>query len=227
MKNVLVQYQGGGYDGCIWEWNFFFIDGDGNFHDVYSSGHAGIKDAAGLYVLDMDDDDVFVVDLTDAEAIEEFSRESNAVCIAGVLQWFNDNPQDGIEFFAMCSDCGGHITEYEDVCLEEWHGCGGIASTADSLLCTDCRNNSTCCCCSEYVGKDGFDYERDMDECDESILQELAEYDENNGPMCQYCWEAKRDDLIKEWHEDLAWRSFAFGEPDRFSDAMRWFWGLV
>ena len=227
MKNVLVQYQGGGYDGCFWEWNFFFIDGDGNFHDVYSSGINGIvtMDQAQA-LLDGTDgkglvDTHYVYDLTDIMAIEEFSRESNAVNVAGVLKWFNDNPQEGIEFFAICSDCNETIMEYEDICLEEWHGCGGIASTADRLLCSDCRNNSTCCCCSEYVGKDGFDYERDTEECNESIIQQLVEYDENNGPMCEYCWEAKRDDLIKKWHEDLAWRSFAFGEPDRFSDAMR------
>lgn len=27
--NILVQYQGGGYDGCIWEWNYFYIDKQG------------------------------------------------------------------------------------------------------------------------------------------------------------------------------------------------------
>ena len=30
MKHTLVQYQGGGYDGCIWEWNFAFYDNSGN-----------------------------------------------------------------------------------------------------------------------------------------------------------------------------------------------------
>ena len=41
-KNVLVQYDGGGYDGCIWEWNYFYIDTDGGFHDIASSGTGGI-----------------------------------------------------------------------------------------------------------------------------------------------------------------------------------------
>ncbi len=42
-QNSLVAYKGGGYDGCIWEWNYVFIDEKGEFHDIYSSGVAGCK----------------------------------------------------------------------------------------------------------------------------------------------------------------------------------------
>ena len=233
MKNVLVQYQGGGYSGCFWEWNFFFLDGDGNFHDIYSSGRNGIvtMDQAQA-LLDGTDgkglaDTHYVYDLLDVAAIEEFSKESNACNVAMVLKWFVDNPQEGIEFFVLCSDCEGRIIDYEDICLEDWHGCGGIASSADNLICSHCQAQSICCCCGENVGKDGFNYERDTNDCNEGMLRQLAEFDENNGPLCQWCWEAHRDELIKEERDDLAWRSFAFGEPDRFSEAMRWFWGFA
>ena len=233
MRNVLVQYSGGGYDGNFWEWNFFFLDKDGNFQNVYSSGINGIETMEQAQaLLDGTDgkgcvDTHYVYDMTDNKAIEEFSKECNAVNAAGVLKWFNDNPQDGIEFFAICSECGKHIEDYEDVQLEDWHGCGGIASTADTLLCSECRSTGTCCCCGEYVGQDGFVHEQDIEDCSDAIKQELIEYDENYGPLCQWCWNSKKDELIKEEHEDLAWRAFAFGEPDIFSDAMRWFWGLA
>ena len=41
-RNCLYQYQGGGYDGCIWEWNFFLMNNKGKFIDLFSSGFAGI-----------------------------------------------------------------------------------------------------------------------------------------------------------------------------------------
>ena len=41
MKNTLVQYKGGGYDGCFWEWNFCYFDKDGVWHDIFSSGRRG------------------------------------------------------------------------------------------------------------------------------------------------------------------------------------------
>ena len=223
-KNILVQYQGGGYDGCIWEWNFFYIDKQGDFHDVYSSGCAGIKTAAGLHVLDTDEDDVYVYNLSDVKAIETLNKEANACNVAGVLKWFEDNPQEDVEFFAVCSECNETITDYSDVCLENWHGCGGIASTADALLCSECRCNGSCGVCGEYVGSDGFDYEQDTDDCSDAIKEQLIEWDENNGPACQWCWEAERDQLIKDEREEMLQVSLATGTPDLFSDAMRWFW---
>lgn len=44
--NILCQYQGGGYDGCFWEWNYFYIDKQGGFHNIAASGRAGRSMAA-------------------------------------------------------------------------------------------------------------------------------------------------------------------------------------
>lgn len=41
-KNLLVQYKGGSYDGCHWEWNYFLFDSVGVFYDIASSGCNGI-----------------------------------------------------------------------------------------------------------------------------------------------------------------------------------------
>ena len=40
-RNSLIQYKGGGYDGCFWEWNYAWFDARGHFHDIYSSGYKG------------------------------------------------------------------------------------------------------------------------------------------------------------------------------------------
>jgi len=41
--SLLVMYQGGGYDGCFWEWNFFAFDRDGKFFNIFTSGRDGVK----------------------------------------------------------------------------------------------------------------------------------------------------------------------------------------
>jgi hypothetical protein len=129
-NNILVQYQGGGYSGCIWEWNFFYIDKDNTFYDIYSSGCAGIvnkQDAQNL--IDEDTNHAYIYDVTNNKEIETFCVECNVVNVTGVLQWFEDNPQDDIEFFAVCSVCEQKITSCDDLSLENCHGCGGIERT--------------------------------------------------------------------------------------------------
>lgn len=42
MKNtILVEYQGGGYEGCFWEWNYFLIS-SGQFYNLHATGRKGI-----------------------------------------------------------------------------------------------------------------------------------------------------------------------------------------
>ena len=42
----LVQYKGGGYEGCFWEWNFAIIrppEWDKQFLNIHSSGRNGVN----------------------------------------------------------------------------------------------------------------------------------------------------------------------------------------
>lgn len=231
LRHTLVQYQGGGYDGCIWEWNYFYIDHDGEFHDIQSSGRAGIttaEDADDLLANSINamGDEFHAYNATDPADVAEFSRESNAVHVKGVLQWFNDNMNHpDIAFFAVCTDCGRHIDDADYAALEDWHGCGGIASTADALLCEDCYSVGTCHVCGDYVGAvDLHDYEQDVDDCSETVQAELEDWNDDHGPACQYCWEGERDGLIANEQADLLTASLATGTPDLFSEEMRWFW---
>ena len=227
-RHTLVQYPGGGYDGCFWEWNYFYIDHDGEFHDIQSSGRAGCttaEDAGALlaeeHTLGIRPQNYYTYDITNAADIAEFSRESNAVHIKGVLQWMNEND---VSFYTACTECGTTVECAEDLVLEDWHGCGGIASTADTLLCEDCYSMGVCFVCGEYCGKDIYDYEQDLDDCSESLQYALNDWIEDNVPACQWCWEAERDSLIADEQADLLAISLATGTPDLFSDEMRWFW---
>lgn len=43
LKNLLVEYEGGGYDGCFWQYNYFMFDDSGKFVNLFSSGYKGIE----------------------------------------------------------------------------------------------------------------------------------------------------------------------------------------
>ncbi len=232
-NNILVQYQGGGYSGCYWEWNFFYIDKDGQFHDIFSSGRAGIKDKSGLYVLDLSDDDVFTYSVTNKEDIKTFNKECNVVHITGILQWFEDNPQEDVEFFAVCSECGEDITACEEITLEQWHGCGGIMSTADVLLCQECHMNGTCGCCNEYVTQKELIYLDNEDKWNQGLERFENEYknkaaisilEDGLSDVCIGCVDWRAEQIEQDDHKDLLFQSLATGKPDMFSDEMRWFW---
>lgn len=206
LRHTLVQYHGGGYDGCFWEWNFFYIDADGEFHCIEATGHAGCDtaekaDAMLAYEInasleDYDGPPIYTYDVMVVEDIESFANESNAVHVLGVLSWFNQYNDPDIEFFAICTECNENI--FEDGILEDYHGCGGLAITADALLCSDCHSTGQCYVCNEYVGKSGLEYEQDVDDCSEVIQSQLIDWIEDDGPACRNCWENERDSLIAD-----------------------------
>jgi len=41
-RGILVQYQGGGYSGCHWEWNIGLFDPWGRWHSLFHSGDKGL-----------------------------------------------------------------------------------------------------------------------------------------------------------------------------------------
>lgn len=209
-KNILVQYDGGGYDGCIWEWNYFYIDTDGKFNDVSSSGTGGIdnlRDATELVEKGKNSfsNRVFVYCLDNEEEMRAFATETACPHVQGVIRWFNNYNSPDAEPFAICSACGCEIEDADEIQLTDIHGCGGIMSTADTLLCSECYSSGLCYCCSEYT-------------------KDLQEYEEEW--LCEYCIEDAKRQKEEEEHDELLWTSMAMGKPDLFSDEMRWFWNV-
>jgi len=199
--NILVQYQGGGYGGCFWEWNYFYIDKTGTFHDISSSGRAGIdnkQDAVEL--IKQDESSTYIYDLNNEQDIETFSSESHPVHVFGVLQWFNDCNDAEIEFFAVCSACKEQISNCDDIRIE-----------GNLLLCYECYSIGECPCCESYVG-------------DIEIVKVNPNEHYGYDYICTDCKEYHDDEREQQNLEDLRWQSFCTGKPDMFSEVMRPLW---
>ena len=229
-NNILVQYDGGGYDGCIWEWNHFSIDTHGEFHDIASSGTGGINNLQDAMDLLKNNGNsfsnrVFVYGLDNEEEMRSFATETACPHVLGVLRWFNDYNDPDVVPFAICSNCGCKIDDADEIQLTDIHGCGGIMSTADNLLCHECYMCGVCGCCDEYVGTDdliylGGEYSFDDDNMNKAARAML---DGGYSDVCQDCIGEAARQIEEEEHDDLLWASLATGEPDLFSDEMRWF----
>lgn len=201
-NNILVQYQGGGYSGCSWEWNYFYINKDGVFYDLYSSGREAITNKQdGQYLVDEDTDHTFIYDVTSSKDIETFAAKTAAIHTTGVLQWFEDNPQDGIEFFAVCADCGKHI----DCCAE-------IALAENKLLCQECSCVGSCDCCDCYVGETGIICTSTY-AVEDKYMNQAAEKMEADGYdyVCEACLIYHAAHIEQADHEDLLYSSLAMG----------------
>jgi len=194
--NILVQYSGGGYDGCFWEWNYFYIDKQGVFHDIHSSGRAGIDNKQdAMELIEQDASGTFVYNLDNKQDIETFSKESHPVHISGVLQWFNDN--ENIEFYAVCSACQDGIDSCDDMVIED-----------KLLLCIECYCSGECPCCEYYVGGD-------------SIVEVNPDEHYDHSYICSDCKEYHDGERAEQDIEDLRWQSFCTGKPDMFSGELR------
>lgn len=198
-KNILVQYDGGGYDGCIWEWNFFYIDSQGKFEDIFSSGCGGIETKEkAMDLLENNSNKlssrVYVYHLDKNEDLIEFAKETHSGLVAMIVRWFNDYNMPDIQPFAICEDCGCCIEDIDEINVEY-----------ETLRCYECYALGSCSYCGEYYGQK----DEDMIFTAEQIKQiwdlpkDVAQSTiENYAPLCIYCAEQllneQIDTLIKK-----------------------------
>ncbi len=156
--DLLVFYQGGGYDGCRWEWNFFSFDKDGDFYNLYTSGCMGIKDEETALKMLEDpkgwtedtSNSVYIYDITKDKDIEEFQEEHAIPSVVNVINHINNSEYGEYSnpLWFKCDCCEEKV--YGDGKMEDYHGCGGIAVTADTKLCDECYSLRCCDYCGEY-----------------------------------------------------------------------------
>lgn len=143
-SNVLIEYKGGGYDGCFWEWNFFMFDDSGEFHDIFSSGYKGIDNEkqAVEFLKEIDNDSYVrnrfkptIYDLNDSEEMESFVNEGNA----GLMMVIAVFLYDGFDYtlYGNCYQCG-KLFAVRDMLPENYSGDGGIVYSAKDLYCEEC-----------------------------------------------------------------------------------------
>jgi hypothetical protein len=155
--NTIVQYKGGGYDGCIWEWNYAYLDGLGRFHSIVATGYRGCRTFGELRdFLDTTDYDLY--ELSDKSEIERFGRETPISHLLTVGKWLAEQGFEDAKLTAVCDVCGQTVLVVNCE-VEGLHGIGGIAMEHDKLVCAECESNGTCHYCGEYVGSEQIDGE--------------------------------------------------------------------
>jgi len=134
----LIKYEGGGYDGCIWENNYFVCDDPYKitvFHNIYASGFRGIKNLIELWAKGKPKE-WYHYDLS-AKGWEVFCANVTAAQAYMVGKVLKDieivNPT------MQCSECKNNFALCDlQLPVEYWYGIGGIATDCDTILCQVC-----------------------------------------------------------------------------------------
>jgi hypothetical protein len=169
-KNILVSYKGGGYDGCFWERNFFFFDQKGTFHNILSTGRAGIKnESEAIEMLNANEyDSLYNMDSSDDMA-KFFKYESINNCLSIP---YRVNAIQPITMYMECMECGesfypdeNNPIMYDKNCYRG-NGGVGIEITSD-LWCFDCYCSKACGYCGSVCDDDDkiYDEKTDSDYC--------------------------------------------------------------
>ncbi len=147
LKNLLVQYKGGGYDGCFWEWNFFLFDSKGKFHNLMSTGRCGIKTKAeALEILNKTDiySSPYTYKLTSKAALKEFSTETHNLLIKDISEAVNTIYKKPLITWD-CDLCGDTCSSPDSEMHfnpDEYH--------FETKLCEDCLCSHTCGYCGAF-----------------------------------------------------------------------------
>lgn len=163
-RNLLVQYKGGGYDGCFWEWNFFLFDSKGKFHNLYSSGYKGIENRKSALEFLKDRNfksECYFYNLKNPKKIKEFQAETNPRLVDKIGEKVNKiygfKNKDLIYF--ECDECsarveldgyrsGNYPRMFHDP--HNYSGDGGIGIIQYGKMCEECYLQHSCGYCGEF-----------------------------------------------------------------------------
>ena len=228
--HTLVLYKGGGYDGCLWEWNAAVFDGATTFHNLLSSGRNGCEtedelkarikfiDGTGqrnayyAYRIDCD------------ECWEEFiDNHSKPVIVATINKLVERGFVAMMDRFVQCTICGEtnarancitmHAAPADD---QLWYSCD-----YDEFVCDECYTAGHCDVCDAFNVGDHFTAPHDFVEgllpaTDHDLhprrrSRDVAQF---HGNVCEYCHEELGDAIgipqRDEW-EDMITQEEAGG----------------
>lgn len=208
MRNILVQYRGGGYSGNFWEWNFFWIDKQGQFHNIFSSGREGIETKERAFeLLEQDESSTYVYHLDNPDDLRVFATKTHSTLVVMVVQYFreNENNLTSDEYpYCVCEVCGAECF-FDD-----------ITQTEDGIVCSDCYGAGICDNCGEYYGAEFI------------IRVDPKRYDDHYA-LCGDCKEEieeTNDMLPDDELKDLFFQAMCTGEPDMFDEQFRCLWRI-
>lgn len=173
-RNLLVQYKGGGYDGCYWEWNYFLFDSKGKFHNLISSGRNGIqtKDEAKAILKAKKNSwgrietEFYKYDLTKKSKIKEFQKEVSESHVSEVIKLVNKIYNKDLMYFE-CDAC--ETKSYGEMFHDGYKGNGGIGVVMLGKICEDCYCSGLCENCNEYDSTTTYSLSHDQALCEHCI----------------------------------------------------------
>ena len=143
LNNHIIEYKGGGYDGCWWEWNFFMFDSNGTFWNVLSTGRKGVSDEDEARKLIYDADDAHksnvrlsFTDLSDPADMWAFVDGMVATTAIGIDKFMR---KQGLgKLWGHCYECG-ELRQVRTLDPANFSGDGhGIAYFGKDLVCQVC-----------------------------------------------------------------------------------------
>jgi hypothetical protein len=149
--DALIAYKGGGYSGCIWEWNYALFDSDGTFYSLRDSGRKGCssEDELREYIDEcnrgVSAESVYFYDLYDEDSVREFSEHHNAGHVVNLVRELNDTYEYKITF--ECDLCERDI---RDGRLAGRTGAGGTRTKMTIKVCDDCYASHECRNCHTF-----------------------------------------------------------------------------
>jgi len=150
MKDTLVCYKGGGYDGCHWEWNYFLWNEDGEFEVLYATGYKGIVDEETARNLEPGDRfSVHFTDLIDADEVVEFVDSTNASHVKMLTDIYSRKFRATLrERYTFIGTCQGEdcdlLLDVNDMHEGGWAGDGhGVTYSAHYLYCDQCSEEES------------------------------------------------------------------------------------
>lgn len=139
LRNCLVQYHGGGYEGCFWEYNYAFLDAHGSFHCLLATGRKGLKTAEELAAHLAEErgyDTVYTYQMDQPKQAREFVKETNDPGVLLVAEWLHRNWPE-LDLVDDCTACCKPFPLWSAV-HDSYHGNGGIGIVLTGRVCADC-----------------------------------------------------------------------------------------
>ena len=160
MKDKLLQYRGGGYDGCFWEWNACFWDKNGKWFDINASGRSGLKtEEDALNYIELKESHTYLIDLTSDLSIKDFVKNSALMFVCEVANTINAHYDQNI-IGVHCNYCKELIYPHKEKDKVDfrwkfdetnYHGDGGIGIVYEGIICAEDLSGHTCSNCGEFV----------------------------------------------------------------------------
>lgn len=198
----LIMYEGGGYDGCRWEPNYFLTDAEfadeiTEFHDIYSSGFRGIKTLEQAQKMNSEEWHCFDLDAMGWQQFRD-PVQTSAYWAFRIARLLNSMEFLCKTFLLQCWDCKQEIENGCEVLIDT-HRDGGVGVIADHALCLNCHSIREKTALIAEIKRYLWDDEKDrFDDMDDEIVEKMIRQVTDFKLTAQYVAEYLMDNFDNE-----------------------------